>query len=114
MSPYVEIASWVIHSSPVFFFQSATTFSCPFPPKLAIVTISPSSRLLSMIFRSSGAASGLPFDTTGMRPLPMPISFIFSRMILVSGTLVVSTSRTSGRALRTFCTIDVASDSGGV
>ena len=69
---------------------------------------------MPITFNISGAPIGPPLVITGMRPLPRPISFSFSRMSLVSGTLVVSTSSKSGRALRTFWTSDVASESGGV
>jgi hypothetical protein len=50
----------------------------------------------------------------GMRPRPSPISFIFSRTSFASGILVGTNSTASGRVLRSFCTTDVASASGGV
>ena len=55
-----------------------------------------------------------PFEITGMRPRPRPISVSFSSTSLSSGMLVGSSSRMSGRVLRTFCTTEVASGSGGV
>ncbi len=55
-----------------------------------------------------------PLVTTGTAPLPMRISLILSSRSLVSGTLVDNKKATSGRVLRSFCTLDVASDIGGV
>jgi len=67
-----------------------------------------------MTFNSSGAPIWPPLVTTGTAPFPMRISLILSSSSLVSGTLVDNKNATSGRVLRSFCTLDVASDIGGV
>src|ERR1700682_58624 len=106
--------SCVIQGSLALTVNSLISFSWPLPPQLAMITITPSIRSLPTTFRSSGAPLCPPLAMTAMRPLPRPISESFSSTSLESGPRVVSINRTSGRALRTFCTMEVASASGGV
>src|SRR6202165_4607119 len=106
--------SWVIQGSPVRFLKSAISLSCPLAPQLATTAMPPSISPLPTRRSISGAPICAPFDTTGKRPRPSPISLSFSSTSLSSGTLVGSSSSTSGRELRTFCTTEVASASGGV
>ena len=106
--------SCVIQGSLVLARKVRISSSWPLPPQLAMATITPSIRSLPTTVSNSGAPMWPPLVMIGSRPLPRPISLSFSSTSLVSGTLVVSTSSMSGRALRTFCTSEVASDSGGV
>ena len=106
--------SWVIQGSPVRLVKRAMISSWPLSPQSATLKIRPSSRSAPISFSISGAPSGEPLPTTGMRPLLSLNSSSFSSTSLLSGIAESSSSRKSGRAERTLSISGVASDSGGV
>ena len=85
----------------------------PFVVQFAMLKNSPSSASGRTFWPSSGDPRCPPPPYIATLPVILN-SAIFSRTSFMSGTFDVSSTATSGFALRTLRTIDVASDSGGV